>query len=485
MKSPTLPAPAMATRISGAPLRARADARSVSSAVTSAAKCRMSPSWPIALGVLDLRGAEAGDRDEPEHAGLAQRRELLARPLRRDRVVEQAHLAARVEPLVRLLLGGEQAAHHLVGGPRDRGDGRDAEALVDQRPPRVVDPGDDPLDREVLVGDAGGEDVGVVAAGHGGDGAGPLDAGLDRGGRGRSRSRRPSRPAKSLGQPLAERVGVLVDRPPPCGHCVSRLRASSLPTRPHPTTTTCTAVSLRRSGPAQAIERSRERAIGESPDDADRRIGVDTCRMASCPGPVEPWGSGGSDDVAFVKRVLVGRPLATTEMEHQRIPKTIALAVFSSDAISSTAYATEEILFVVAVGGSSLALGLEHARPDRDRGRGPARRSSSRRTARRSSPTRAAAAATSSAARTSARTRRSSRARRCSSTTSSPSRCRSPRASPRSCRSPRSRTREAPRRARARPDRCSSASPTCAASRSRAASSRCRPTSTSRSSPRS
>jgi amino acid transporter len=62
--------------------------------------------------------------------------------------------------------------------------------------------------------------------------------------------------------------------------------------------------------------------------------------------------------VAFVKRLLVGRPLATTEMEHQRIPKTIALAVFSSDAISSTAYATEEILFVVAVAPSSLALGL-------------------------------------------------------------------------------------------------------------------------------
>src|SRR5947208_13459159 len=45
-------------------------------------------------------------------------------------------------------------------------------------------------------------------------------------------------------------------------------------------------------------------------------------------------------------------------MEHQRIPKTIALAVFSSDAISSTAYATEEILFVTAVGASSLAKGL-------------------------------------------------------------------------------------------------------------------------------
>ena len=67
--------------------------------------------------------------------------------------------------------------------------------------------------------------------------------------------------------------------------------------------------------------------------------------------------------LAFVKRLLVGRPLATTEMEHQRIPKTIALAVFSSDAISSTAYATEEILFVVATGASSLALGLSELVP--------------------------------------------------------------------------------------------------------------------------
>jgi amino acid transporter len=66
----------------------------------------------------------------------------------------------------------------------------------------------------------------------------------------------------------------------------------------------------------------------------------------------------GGQFVAFVKRLLVGRPIATTEQEHQRIPKVIALAVFSSDAISSTAYATEEILFVVAIGGSSLFLGL-------------------------------------------------------------------------------------------------------------------------------
>jgi amino acid transporter len=47
------------------------------------------------------------------------------------------------------------------------------------------------------------------------------------------------------------------------------------------------------------------------------------------------------------KRLLVGRPLASSEEAHQRLPKVIALAVFASDAISSTAYATEEILLVL------------------------------------------------------------------------------------------------------------------------------------------
>ncbi len=66
---------------------------------------------------------------------------------------------------------------------------------------------------------------------------------------------------------------------------------------------------------------------------------------------------------SMMKRLLVGRPIPTEEQEHQLLPKVIALATFSSDAISSTAYATEEILFVTAVGGSSLALGLAHLIP--------------------------------------------------------------------------------------------------------------------------
>ncbi len=48
-----------------------------------------------------------------------------------------------------------------------------------------------------------------------------------------------------------------------------------------------------------------------------------------------------------IKRILLGRPLATHEEEHQRLRKRIALPVFASDAISSTAYATDEILLVL------------------------------------------------------------------------------------------------------------------------------------------
>lgn len=67
--------------------------------------------------------------------------------------------------------------------------------------------------------------------------------------------------------------------------------------------------------------------------------------------------------VELLKRLLVGRPLATADQDHQRLPKRIALPTFASDPISSTAYATEEILFVTAAGASSLALGLSKLVP--------------------------------------------------------------------------------------------------------------------------
>ncbi len=52
---------------------------------------------------------------------------------------------------------------------------------------------------------------------------------------------------------------------------------------------------------------------------------------------------------SVLKRLLVGRPLPSAEQEHQRLIKLIALAVFSSDAISSTAYATEVVIVLLAI----------------------------------------------------------------------------------------------------------------------------------------
>lgn len=51
-------------------------------------------------------------------------------------------------------------------------------------------------------------------------------------------------------------------------------------------------------------------------------------------------------------RMLVGKPLATKDLPHQAVSRAVGLAVFASDALSSTAYATEEILVILAFAGS-------------------------------------------------------------------------------------------------------------------------------------
>ena len=68
-----------------------------------------------------------------------------------------------------------------------------------------------------------------------------------------------------------------------------------------------------------------------------------------------------------VRKVMVGAPISSAESDEQRLPKTKALAVFSSDALSSSAYATDEILLVLVAAGTgaithsieiALAIGL-------------------------------------------------------------------------------------------------------------------------------
>ncbi len=76
--------------------------------------------------------------------------------------------------------------------------------------------------------------------------------------------------------------------------------------------------------------------------DIDEATGTTVLRRTS---PYRPPG--------FWRKWLIGRPLPTADAAHQTIGKTIGLAVFASDALSSTAYATQEILLILAVAGTA------------------------------------------------------------------------------------------------------------------------------------
>jgi len=69
--------------------------------------------------------------------------------------------------------------------------------------------------------------------------------------------------------------------------------------------------------------------------------------MTSSPSPLR------STAITLLKKLLIGPRLLTADAPHQTISKKIGLAVFASDALSSTAYATEEILFILVLAGVS------------------------------------------------------------------------------------------------------------------------------------
>src|SRR5438093_3914386 len=61
-----------------------------------------------------------------------------------------------------------------------------------------------------------------------------------------------------------------------------------------------------------------------------------------------------AEDSAFsLKRFLVGRPIPSHLAHHERLSKTTGLAILSSDALSSVAYATEEIVRTLMLAGAA------------------------------------------------------------------------------------------------------------------------------------
>jgi amino acid transporter len=70
--------------------------------------------------------------------------------------------------------------------------------------------------------------------------------------------------------------------------------------------------------------------------------------LASKPrGPIESF-------VSAVKNVILGSPFANSQLIHERLSKVKGLAIFSSDALSSSAYATEEILLILLLAGTAV-----------------------------------------------------------------------------------------------------------------------------------
>src|SRR5918998_2132235 len=160
----------------------------------------------------------------------------------------------------------------------------------------------------------------------------------------------------------------------------SRAAARPEPTRPQPTTMTCTTPSNPSpgrgtsqppggsdSGAAPTAQRPDQHSVvsgdavarGRQPEDEAMRPGSDYRGRGQYPravltqgAPPQPLPPAAESDVPEgrlfrLKSTLLGRPLHTDQLVHERLGKPTALAVFASDNLSSSAYATEEILRVL------------------------------------------------------------------------------------------------------------------------------------------
>src|SRR3954454_20162006 len=121
-------------------------------------------------------------------------------------------------------------------------------------------------------------------------------------------TRRPENSVDSRRNAPASRSMMATECPPP-----SRIRASVEPTRPHPMITTCMRRNATRAAPLVFL---LVPGIGD-----------------------------------LTKRVLLGRALRSDRLGETLLPKKIALPVFASDALSSVAYAPDEIFLTLSIAG--------------------------------------------------------------------------------------------------------------------------------------
>src|SRR6266498_355949 len=118
----------------------------------------------------------------------------------------------------------------------------------------------------------------------------------------------------------------------------SRLWARVEPRRPHPMITTCK-ISCLPAGDCHTERATRLRGTAAGAPDAAPVPAVVLALVAS--------------STSLVKRLLLGRPFRSDRLQHTLLPKRIALPVFASDALSSVAYAPDEILLTLSIAGAT------------------------------------------------------------------------------------------------------------------------------------
>src|SRR4051812_28207628 len=138
----------------------------------------------------------------------------------------------------------------------------------------------------------------------------------------------------------------------------SRRRAMAEPTRPQPITTTCTCLSRSPArGPdhhaSPAAKLHPARAAGGLPGRDLTAVAWHTAprRRAGLRRPYHRAVPSLSDLGQLPKRLVLGRPVRSDRAGESLLPKRLALPIFASDALSSVAYATQEILIILTLGG--------------------------------------------------------------------------------------------------------------------------------------
>ena len=237
--------------------------------------------------------------------------------------------SGRATVAVSSLLG--EGVEQPVGGPRHGGDGGDAQPFVDRGALGVVDPCNHPRNPEHLARHPRRDDVGVVARGHRGEGVGPLDSGAQQ--HVPVESHAQDAFAGEVGGEPVERGRVAVDD----RHLVSepgqRLGqrgadpAASHHHYPHLRSFRLICVSAQ----------GRAVRYGERYRHRRQRLLLALVSKVS----------------TGVRRLLLGQPFRSDRLSRTLLPKRIALPVFASDAMSSVAYAPEEIFLVLSVAGVS------------------------------------------------------------------------------------------------------------------------------------